>query len=161
MTAVRPDIRIAMLDHKVLATATRIHRVLARAHAQEIGQLAPEHRLSAGSSLEEVQRSQGCYLGAHIDDELVGAVSLAHDDEPGQLRVMLLFVDPQYQRRGIARTLMQEVLRRAAGTVVSVVTLAANTSVLALYSDMGFAPYRRGLLGSSGIELVKLRNTGS
>ncbi len=151
------QIRIDVLDHRAMATAMDIHAVLLRAQAQEAGQLAREYRISAELTVGEIQASNDWYLGALIDGTLTGALSVGPDDEPDQIRVMLLFVDPQYQRRGIARRLMIEVIKRNAGAVMSVITTAANAPALALYSDLGFQPYRRGSMGPSQLELIKLR----
>lgn len=152
------QVRIELLDHRAMATATSIHRVLARAHAQEAGQLKPEHRTSTETSVEALQAGDECYLGALTDDDqLAGGASIGADDEPGQIRVLALFVDPQYQRRGIARQLMLEVVRRGDGAVLTVITTTTNAPALALYEGLGFRPYRRGVLGASQLEILKLR----
>ena len=48
-------------------------------------------------------------------------------------------------------------VKRSAGSVLSVLTTVANAPALALYSDLGFQPYRRGSMGPSQLELIKLR----
>jgi ribosomal protein S18 acetylase RimI-like enzyme len=66
-------------------------------------------------------------------------------------------VHPDHQRRGIARRLLRDALQRGAGLVFSVVAGATNQPALALYRSLGFVTYREGMLGETGIAVVKLR----
>lgn len=150
-------LQIEPIDHHDPQVAARIHAVLLLAHAQEALLLggAAERRLDR--TVADIQAATAFYFGALRDGELLGAISLGPDDEPGQLRISSLVVHPAQQRQGIGRQLLQEVLQRSAGMPLSVATTAKNTPALAIYARFGFVVYRRGSLGPEAIEMVKLR----
>jgi ribosomal protein S18 acetylase RimI-like enzyme len=148
---------IEPLAHRELAVAQKIHAVLLLAHAQEAQLLQVTDFVPMARTPEDLQASEDYFLGAFLGETLLGCLGLGPDDEPGQISIASLVVHPAHQRQGIARALMAEALRRAAGMVLSVATGAKNTPALALYRSLGFAEYRRGTLGAEAIEIVKLR----
>ena len=152
---------IQPLDHRQHAVAEQIHAVLRLAYAQEAALLQVQHFAPLDTTVDEVQRSAEFHLGAWSGNALVGVVSVGPDDEPDQLCIGMLVVHPSAQRQGIARALLQDVLRRGAGMVFSVATGAANAPALALYGKLGFVAYRHGSMGDEQTALVKLRRTAA
>jgi ribosomal protein S18 acetylase RimI-like enzyme len=150
-------LHIAPLDLKAAALRPQLQAVLQRAHAQEAALLPPRLQMPPARTLDEIGDAGEHLLGAWMDSELCGALSVAPDDEPGQISISLLVVDPDWQRRGIARALVLDALRRGAGAPFSVTTLGANAPALALYAGLGFEPIRHGLLGAQQLPVVKLR----
>ena len=148
---------IEPLAHRELPVAQKIHAVLLLAHAQEARVLQVTDFVPMARTPEDIQASDGYFLGALRGETLLGCLGLGPDDEPGQISIASLVVHPAHQRRGIARALMAEALRRGAGLVLSVATGAKNTPALALYRGLGFVEYRRGTLGPQALEIVKLR----
>ena len=107
------NIRITALDHHDGATAERIHAVLLPAYAQEAVLLQAQPFPPLGRTVRDIQRSPDSFTGAWRGDELLGAVSVGADDEPGQRCVSMLVVHPQHQRQGVARCLMTDQIGRA------------------------------------------------
>lgn len=149
--------RIELLDHRQPAVAHQIHAVLVLAHAQEAALLQVARFVALERTAEDIAASAEYFLGALEGSTLLGALSLAPDEEPGQIEVVSLVVHPAHQRRGIARALMHEALRLAEGTPFAVAVGARNGPALALYRDLGFVAYRRGTLGPEALPMVKLR----
>lgn len=149
--------RIEPLDHRDLAVAQRIHAVLLLAHAQEASLLQVRDFVPMERGAGDIQASNEYFIGALRGEELLGALSLGPDAEPGQICIASLVVHPKHQRQGVARALMVDALRRGAGFVMAVATGAKNTPALALYRGFGFVEYRRGTLGPEALEIVKLR----
>jgi ribosomal protein S18 acetylase RimI-like enzyme len=149
--------RIEPIDQRELPVAQAIHAVLLLAHAQEARLLQVEDFEPMAQAPEDLQQGDALFLGALRGEELLACVSLVPDDEPGQIAIGALVVHPAEQRRGLARALVNEALRRCAGRVVSVTTGALNAPALALYRGLGFVEYRRGTLGAEEIIVVKLR----
>ena len=149
--------RIEPIDQRELSVARAIHAVLLLAHAQEARLLQVTDFVPMAQAPEDLQQGDALFLGALRGDDLLACVSLVPDDEPGQIAIGALVVHPAEQRRGLARALVNEALRRCAGRVVSVTTGALNAPALALYRGLGFVEYRRGTLGAEEIIVVKLR----
>jgi ribosomal protein S18 acetylase RimI-like enzyme len=150
--------RIEPIDARELPVARAIHAVLLLAHAQEARLLKVKEFVPMARTPEDLQRCNALFLGALRGDKLLGCLSLVpDDDEPGQIGIGALVVHPAEQRRGIARQLVSEALRRCAGQVVSVTTGLLNAPALALYREFGFTEYRRGTLGAEELVVVKLR----
>jgi ribosomal-protein-alanine N-acetyltransferase len=55
-----------------------------------------------------------------------------------ELEILQLFTAPGYRRRGIARTLLRELLDRHAGTAVFLEVRSSNASARQLYESAGF-----------------------
>lgn len=143
------------IDPRDAAVAQRLHDLLVLAHAQEAAQLGLAATLDR--SVADLAAGDAYTLGAFDEEALVGALALGPDDEPGQIAITLLVVHPAQQRRGIARALVTEALRRGPGMAFSVSAGAANAPALALYAGLGFVPYRRGVIGAAAVPLLKLR----
>jgi ribosomal protein S18 acetylase RimI-like enzyme len=63
--------------------------------------------------------------------------------EPSGLRGRLVnvYTDPAWRRQGVARNLVQEVMRRCQKREVQVFNLAATDDSASLYRSIGFVPY--------------------
>lgn len=149
--------RLEPLAHRDAGQAARIHAVWLPAYRQEAALLGLDVFEPLNRSPEEIQSLDEHFLGALRGDELLGCLSLAEDDVPGQILVCCLVVHPRHQRQGVARALMQRALQWGAARPFVVATAAANAPALALYSSLGFEIYRRGSMGLGALELVKLR----
>ncbi len=149
--------RIEPIDQRELSVAQAIHAVLLLAHAQEAQLLQVRDFVPMAQAPEDLQQGNALFLGVLRGAELLACLSLVPDDEPGQIAIGVLVVHPAEQRRGLARSLVNEALRRCAGQVVSVTTGALNVPALVLYRELGFVEYRHGILGEELIGVVKLR----
>lgn len=148
---------IEPIDNRRLATARQIHALLLLAAAQEAALLGGTTSLPAQRSIADIQAGPEYFLGASVDQQLQGWLSLRADDDANQINIASLVVEPAHQRAGIGRSLVIEALRRGNGFVISVATPALNAPALALYAQLGFVEYRRGSIGQPAIELIKLR----
>ncbi len=157
--ATPPAIRIAPLDHRDAATAARIHAVLQPAYAQEAALLQAAPFPPMQRTVADVQASRDGFWGAWVAGELAGALSVGDDDEPAQRCIGMLVVHPAQQRRGVARALLQALLRHESMHAHAVSTGARNGPALALYDALGFSVYRRGRLGR--LDMLKLRRPAS
>lgn len=109
-------------------------------------------------TIEDIQSSQNLFLGAYCGRELAGVLSIGRDDEPQQLCIALLVVHPSMQRRSIGTLLIREALARGERIPFAVAVAAHNTPALALYTKLGFGPYRHGVMGPNSLPVLKLRS---
>lgn len=152
---------IERLDHRRVEVARQIHGVLMLAYAQEAALLQVRHLPPLARTVADIQAEPDLYLGVVDGGALLGALSFAPDDEPGQFIVNALLVHPAHQRRGIGRALVLEALRLGGSHAFAVSTAAANAPALALYGGLGFVAYRHGSIGPEALPLVKLRRAGT
>ncbi len=151
------DWEIERLDHRDFGVAQEIHAVLGLADAQEAELLQLVNSTEVEQDAEAIMQSELSYSGARQHGSLLGWISLGPDDEPQQYSIAMLVVRPEQQRRGIALALLGEAMQQAGGSSLSVVCACANRPAMALYQQLGFSPYRRGMMGKAAIEVVKLR----
>lgn len=149
--------RIEVVDHRMPATARQLHTVQMLAYAQEARLLGALYFPPLERTVEDLRTSPEEFLAAFVGDEIVGAVSVWPDEEGMGTNIASLVVAPEFQRRGIGRSLMAAVLAVHAGGELTVQTGAKNSPALALYAQMGFVELRRWLVGREPLELVKLR----
>jgi ribosomal protein S18 acetylase RimI-like enzyme len=135
-----------------------IQAVVALAYEQEAHLLGVAGNLPPSSTPEEIQSSPDFYLGAFTESELVGVLSIGPDDEPQQLSINLLVVHPSKQRRSIGTLLLREALARGKNMPFAVAVASSNRPALALYTKLGFAPYREGVIGPNKLPLLKLKS---
>jgi ribosomal protein S18 acetylase RimI-like enzyme len=160
-------ITIELLEHRDAVIAGAILELLVQGHAREAALLKRARHSRLLPTVDEIRASGHFYLGAlsastvsgskTTTGQLAGTVGVGPDDESGQIAVLRLTVQFDYQRQGIARRLLLEAFRLGAGAVFSVITPRLNTPALALYRDLGFKEYRRGVVGLNGAEMLKLR----
>ncbi|MDO9093007.1 MAG: GNAT family N-acetyltransferase [Rubrivivax sp.] len=150
--------RVARLDQREAAVALELHSLIQEAQAQESALLEQDAGESVVRSVADISNSPHLYLGVRsASGLLVGACSVGTDDEPGQLCIHVLVVHPLFQRRGVASAVLQHIFRQGPGLNFAVVAAQANASALALYTGLGFVPYRWGTMGPAELALVKLR----
>jgi ribosomal protein S18 acetylase RimI-like enzyme len=83
----------------------------------------------------------GVVLVAFAGDEIVGHLQLTETSDPAEAEVKNTAVDPEHQRRGIGRALMEAAIERARDdgrSVLAVATAAADTANLRFYQRLGF-----------------------
>jgi ribosomal protein S18 acetylase RimI-like enzyme len=127
------------------------------AYAQEARLLEAKYFPPLERTVEDIQGSDELFLGVIEDGEIVGALSIWPDEEPGAMNIASLVVAPHRQHQGIGRLLLAAALQQCAHAVLTVSTGAKNAPALALYAQFGFQEYRRRLLGSEPVEVIKLR----
>lgn len=150
-----PSLRV--VDHRTRNMARQLHAVQMLAYAQEAALLGVDRFPPLEQTVEDLTGSTDEFVGAFVDDVLVGAVAVGRDDEgPGET-ITSLVVHPAHQRRGIGRSLLRAVIARGRASGMTVQTAAGNMPALALYGQFGFRVYRRWFVGREPIELVKLR----
>lgn len=94
---------------------------------------------------------RGIYTGVLAERDggvIAGAGAVIQDwgptrGEPTGLRARIVnvYTDPAWRRQGVARSLVQEVMRRCQKRDVQVFNLAATDDSAALYRSIGFVPY--------------------
>ena len=98
-------------------------------------------RVDFGSSSLEERRTAGCESAASsLDGEIVATAMIGYDGHRGW--IYYLGVDPQRQRQGIGRAIMQEaerLLREASCPKINLQIRASNQSVIEFYRSIGFA----------------------
>lgn len=145
------------LKHHDRAVAEGIHSVQMAAYAQEARLLEASYFPPLERTVEDIQRSDELFLGVVEDGEIIGALSMWPDEEPGATNIASLVVAPHRQHQGIGRLLLATALEQCAHTVLTVSTGAKNAPALALYAQFGFQECRRRLVGSEPVEVIKLR----
>ena len=84
------------------------------------------------------------FLVAEAGDEVLGYVGMMYVLDEGYISNVA--VAPAYRRRGLASSLITELLRRAEALSLSFVTLEvreSNEAAISLYEGFGFAPVGR------------------
>jgi ribosomal protein S18 acetylase RimI-like enzyme len=88
-------------------------------------------------SLDDLRAQPLSWLGAMVEgDRLAGAV--AWEETPAEVDINRLIVHPAVLRRGIGRTLVEEVMARAGERRIVVSTGRDNAPARALYKRLGF-----------------------
>ncbi len=147
------------LAHQRDDVAAGILAVLQAAHEQEARWLQRPSQAHSLPTLQQLQRSEHFHLGAVQGDRILGVLVVSPDEEPGQLCISTLVVDPSAQRQGIARGLVLDALQRGPGVVFAVSAASGNVAALNLYRSLGFVAYRQGVLGPTQLPITRLRKT--
>ena len=105
--------------------------------------IAEAEQFWSAKILPSISAGRAVQMVARIDGRIVGAVLLDHDTAPNQphrAEVRKLLVHPDFRRRGVARSLMHELERRALALSRTLLTLDTRTGDFAepLYASMGF-----------------------
>jgi len=145
------------LNHRERAVAQGIHAVQMAAYAQEARLLGAKHFPPLERTVEDIQASDETFFGVLEEGEIIGALSVWPDEEPGAMNIASLVVAPHRQHQGIGRLLLAAALEQWRHAVLTVSTAAKNAPALSLYAKFGFKEYRRKSLGPEAVELVKLR----
>lgn len=82
------------------------------------------------------------FLGAFVDDQLVGLASLCYQLTETMAQLTTLHVDRHHRRQGVAKALLREVIRlvRANGAQSLYVSGTESTSAVNFYLSQGFRP---------------------
>jgi len=150
---------LAKADQRSQVIAEQIHRVQMLAYTQEARLLGAIDFPPLRRTVEDIRTCDEEFFVAMVGEELVGAISVWPDPDGTGMNVASLVVAPSFQRRGIGRRLMTEVVQRYGDGALTVQTGARNEPALKLYSQLGFAEIRRWLVGREPLELVKLLRT--
>jgi ribosomal protein S18 acetylase RimI-like enzyme len=145
------------VDHTSESIARLIHSVQMSAYAQEAELLGAVDFPPLSATVQDVRTCDEEFIVAYAANQIVGAVSVAPDPEFMGTNIASLVVAPPFQRRGIARRLVAEVLHRYGASTLTVQTGAKNQPALGLYLQSGFVEFRRWRVAQHSLELVKLR----
>ena len=109
----------------------------------------------------ELASTHNHYVGARTTSVLVGyaGISRLGRKPPFEYEVHTIGVDPAYQRQGIGRRLLNELLDFAAGGVVYLEVRTDNDAAIALYRSVGFDQIglRRRYYRVSGADAYTMR----
>ncbi len=153
----KDEVEIGNLNHRQAAIAAAIHEVQMAAYSQEAALLGVEHFPPLDQTPEGIRSLRERFIGAWLEDALVGAISLETAEERDVMNIASLVVSPRVQRRGIARRLLRAALSDCEGRPVTVSTGAQNEPVLKLYEQFGFVEHGRRRVGPERLEIVTLR----
>jgi len=117
-------------------TAKSVHRVMMSSYRIEAELLGIEDFKPLRRSVDEIVGSQNLFLGLRVEGDL-GAVAEV-DLSATKVDLCSLVVDPEYFRRGLARRLLQHIIRSYPDRAITVSTGAANEPALSLYRQSGF-----------------------
>ena len=147
---------IRCIDHSLEAVACQIHSVQMSAYAEEAKLLGAVYFPPLYRTVEDIRTCQEEFIATYVVEQLVGAVSVWPDPEGMGKNIASLVVAPAFQRRGIARCLVAEVLHRYGDSNLTVQTGARNEPAIHLYRQSGFVELRRWFVDQEPLELVKL-----
>jgi ribosomal protein S18 acetylase RimI-like enzyme len=148
---------IRLLDHHDLSVAERIHAIQMAAYVQEAALLGTVSFPPLQRQVVDVQRAEGHFLGAFLDGQLGGTLSVELGSVKHEITISSLTVDPAFQRRGLGRALVAAVIREFAFRSLTVSTGARNLPALGLYAQFGFVEFGRRRVGEEQLEVVELR----
>lgn len=111
----------------------------------------PDHDVHAYTAWLPMRIERGTYIGfvAEAAGHIVGgagAVLLDWGPTRGEAsgtraRIVNVFTDAQWRRRGIAKSLVDEVMATCTASGIRVFSLAASAEGAHLYRSLGFTPY--------------------
>lgn len=140
-------------------SAEAVHAVQMAAYEQEAALLGVQDFVPLRRSVDDLVRESTRFTVARVDGSVVGAIGV--DARPEAVNIDSLVVLPEYQRRGIARRLLEQVIDEHGARAITVQTGAANAPALALYAAYGFVEIDRWHSGEEQLEIVRLRRAGS
>jgi ribosomal-protein-alanine N-acetyltransferase len=111
--------------------------------------------------LAELNAKHIHYVAARVDGKLVGYAGIARLGRvrPYEYEIHTIGVDPSYQRLGIGRRLVSEILELASGSVVFLEVRTDNVAAISLYESFGFVNVglRRRYYRASGADAYTMR----
>ncbi len=99
----------------------------------------PKGRDSKGSVENQMEHDPEFFLGAFLDDRLVGSVIVTFDGRKGWIN--RLAVAPGSRRKGVARVLIERAelaLRKRGAEVIAALVESENSPSLALFEESGY-----------------------
>ena len=88
---------------------------------------------------KQIEENPDLYLGALINDKLIGCVLATFDGRKGWIN--RLAVSPEYRKQGIGQQLIdaaEKALKKRGATVIGVLIFDTNTASLNLFEKMGY-----------------------
>jgi [ribosomal protein S18]-alanine N-acetyltransferase len=91
--------------------------------------------------LAELAAKHNLYVGARVDDKLVGYAGIARLGrfKPFEYEIHTIGVDPAYQGQGIGRAMLHQLFEYADGATIFLEVRTDNAAAIALYESEGFA----------------------
>lgn len=116
--------------------------------------------------VRELAAPHNCYVAARVDCTLVGYAGMARlgRTPPFEYEIHTIGVDPDYQRHGIGRAMMDHLLAVAGDdAVVHLEVRTDNEPAIALYQSLGFVAVgvRRRYYRASGADAFTMRRDPS
>ena len=106
------------------------------AYAVEAALIQDDRIPALREGVDDLIRAPLLWCGAFLDDRLVGAI--AWSETADEVDIDRLVVAPDVYRRGVGRTLVLEILRRAGARRTIVSTGRGNAPARTLYERLGF-----------------------
>ena len=90
--------------------------------------------------LAELAAKHNHYVGARVDDKLVGYAGIARlgRSKPFEYEIHTIGVDPTYQGHGIGRQMLHRLFEHADGAAIFLEVRTDNEPAIALYESEGF-----------------------
>lgn len=101
----------------------------------------PKGRDSRQAISKQMEENPSFFLGAFLNDELVGCVVASYDGRKGWIN--RLAVLPEHRRKGIAQQLLsqaEKVLMEKGAEVIGVLIFNTNAPSLSFFEKMGYEP---------------------
>ena len=136
--------------------AEHVHAIHMAAYAQEAELIGAVDFPPLSRTVEDLRSSGERFLGAYVDNELVGVAGIEQGDGTNAV-ISSFVVTPTLHRRGVGRALLQRIIALHNHQELRVQTAARNLPALALYRQNGFLELVRWVAGAEPLELVALR----
>jgi ribosomal protein S18 acetylase RimI-like enzyme len=149
-------VAVEAIDHRERAMAERIHAIHVAAYSQEAKLLGAVSFPPLERTVADIAAAQARYVGAYLDETLVGVIALEGESATAAVLISSLVVLPSFQRMGVARALLTTVMNEVPSRSLTVSTGSHNAPALALYKQSGFVEVRRYLVGAERLPMVEL-----
>ncbi|PRC48327.1 ribosomal-protein-alanine N-acetyltransferase, partial [Mycobacterium sp. ITM-2017-0098] len=114
--------------------------------------------------LAELAAKHNHYVGARVDDKLVGYAGIARlgRAKPFEYEIHTIGVDPAYQGQGIGRQLLLRLFEYADGATIFLEVRTDNAPAIALYESAGFTKVgvRKRYYRISGADAYTMKREG-
>ncbi len=148
---------IEPLDGRAPLVAARIHAIQMLAYEQERAILGVVDFPPLRRTIADIVASSESFLGASLDQDLVGVIGIEPHAERATRLISSLVVHPAQQRRGVGRRLVCAAIARNPSEALVVSTGAKNERAIRLYDSLGFTETSRVIVGSESLELIRMR----
>jgi len=150
-------VRVIRVDHAIEAIAQDIHAVRMSAYAQEARLLGVADFPPLRCTVDDIRSSHEEFFVAYLAERLLGCISVQSERHGTSTSICSLVVAPAFQRRGVAKKLMAEVLRLYGQGTLMVQTGVRNEPAIGLYTLFGFSESQRWPFGQELLEVIELR----
>jgi ribosomal-protein-alanine N-acetyltransferase len=115
--------------------------------------------------MRELESKHNHYVAARADDALVGyaGISRLGRKPPYEYEIHTIGVDPEFQGRGIGRTMLDALLDIADGGAIFLEVRTDNVAAISLYESVGFVTMgvRKRYYRISGADAYTMRRDAS